>query len=102
MRHMRLVESFVAVTARYIQEQPTAERFAETALLIFDMVSRISQRKTPARPRLGWREAHITVGEPISVTERWVSSQSDRQASRHAVSQLTSDLKIALEQLIVD
>jgi 1-acyl-sn-glycerol-3-phosphate acyltransferase len=101
MRHMRLVESFVAVTATYIQEQPTAERFAETALLIFDMLSRISQKKTPARPRLGWREAHITVGEPISVTERWVNSQSDRQASRHAVSQLTQDLKLALEQLIV-
>ncbi len=101
MRHMRLVESFVAVTAKYIQEKPTAERFAETALLIFDMLSRISQKKKPARPRLGWRKACITVGEPISVTERWMNSQGDRQASKHAVSQLTRDLKIALEQLIV-
>ncbi|OUL18929.1 glycerol acyltransferase [Nostoc sp. RF31YmG] len=100
MRHMRLVESFVAVTASYIQEQPTVERFAETTLLMFDMLSRISDRKTPARPRLGWRAARITVGEPISVTERWANSQSDRQASRQAASQLTQDLKIALEQLI--
>ncbi|BAY07635.1 1-acyl-sn-glycerol-3-phosphate acyltransferase [Calothrix sp. NIES-2098] len=100
MRHMRLVESFVAVTASYIQEQPTAERCAEITLLMFDMLSRISDRKTPARPRLGWRTAQINVGEPISVTERWANSQGDRQASRNATSQLTRDLKNALEQLI--
>ncbi|MBW4560452.1 MAG: 1-acyl-sn-glycerol-3-phosphate acyltransferase [Mojavia pulchra JT2-VF2] len=100
MRHMRLVESFVAVTATYIQEQPTAERFAETLLIIFDMLSRISDAKMPPRPRLGWREAHITIGEPISVTERWANSQADRKASRQAASELTQDLQIALEQLI--
>ncbi|MDZ8051358.1 MAG: 1-acyl-sn-glycerol-3-phosphate acyltransferase [Aulosira sp. ZfuVER01] len=100
MRHMRLVESFVAVTASYIQEQPTAERCAEITLLIFDMLSRISERKPPARPRLGWRTARISVGEPISVTERWANSQGDRQASRNATSQLTRDLKLALEELI--
>ncbi|BAY26940.1 phospholipid/glycerol acyltransferase [Calothrix sp. NIES-2100] len=100
MRHMRLVESFLAVTTNYIQQQPTAERFAETTLIIFDMLSRISETKTPARPRLGWRQACLSVGEPISVTERWLNSQSDRQAARQATSQLTQDLKIALEQLI--
>jgi 1-acyl-sn-glycerol-3-phosphate acyltransferase len=100
MRHMRLVESFVAVTCNYLQAQPTAERFAETALIMFDLLSRISERKTPARPRLGWRTAMITVGEPISVTERWKNSQSDRQATRRATSQLTQDLQVALEQLI--
>ncbi|MDZ7960602.1 MAG: 1-acyl-sn-glycerol-3-phosphate acyltransferase [Aulosira sp. DedQUE10] len=101
MRHMRLVESFVAVTASYIKEQPTAERFAETLLVIFDMLSRIGDRKKmPARPRLGLRKAQITVGEPISVSDRSLSSQADRQASRQALSQLTKDLKTELDQLI--
>ncbi|MEH2136328.1 lysophospholipid acyltransferase family protein [Nostoc sp.] len=100
MRHMRMVESFVAVTATYIQEQPTAERFAETALLVFDMLSRIQDTTLPGRPRLGLRQAQITVGEPISVTERWSNSQGDRQASRKGVSDLTKDLQIALEKMI--
>jgi hypothetical protein len=33
MWHMRLVESFVAVTGQYVREKPTVERFAETLLL---------------------------------------------------------------------
>ena len=100
MRHMRIVESFVAVTTTYIQEQPTAERFAETALLLFDMLSRIQDTTLPGRPRLGLRQAQITVGEPISVTERFKNCQGDRQASRQAVSDLTQDLQIALEKMI--
>lgn len=101
MQHIRLVESFVAVTANYIQEQPTAERFAETALLIFDMLSRIKDSTLPGRPRLGLKKAQITIGEPISVTERWQSSQTDRYAAKQGVSNLTKDLQIALEKLIV-
>jgi 1-acyl-sn-glycerol-3-phosphate acyltransferase len=100
MRHMRMVESFVAVTASYIQEQPTAERFAETALLVFDMLSRIQDTTLPRRPRLGLRQAQITVGEPISVTERFMNCQGERQAARRAVRDLTKDLQIALEKMI--
>jgi 1-acyl-sn-glycerol-3-phosphate acyltransferase len=100
MRHMRLVESFVAVTATYIQEQPTAERFAEIALLMFDMLSRIKDTTLPGRPRLGWKEAQITVGEPISVTERLANSQGDRHAVRQAMSDLTRDLQVALQKMI--
>ncbi|MDF2388350.1 1-acyl-sn-glycerol-3-phosphate acyltransferase [Nostoc ellipsosporum NOK] len=102
MRHMRLAESFVAVTANYIQQQPSSERFAETILLIFDMLSRIKDTTLPGRPSLGWKEAQITVGEPISVTERASSSQADRQAARQGVANLTKDLQVALEKLIVD
>lgn len=100
MRHMRIVESFVAVTANYLQEQPTADRFAETALLMFDMLSRIQDTTLPGRPRLGLREAQITIGEPISVTERWANSQGDRHATRQATSDLTKDLQIVLQQMI--
>ncbi|PMB06093.1 glycerol acyltransferase [Fischerella thermalis CCMEE 5328] len=101
MRHMRLVETFVAVTGTYVKEKPTPERFAETALLIFDMIARTrNNTKLPGRPRLGWRQALITVGQPISVTERWAKSQSDRRAVRVGVTELTKELHQALEQLI--
>jgi len=99
MRHMRLVESFVAVTENYLLKPPQVEHFAETALIIFDMVSRIGG-KSPVRPRLGWRQAKITVGDPISVTERWVSSSVHRLMARQGVSDLTQDLQTALEGLI--
>lgn len=101
MRHMRLVETFIAVTGTYVKEKPTPERFAETALLIFDMIARTrNNTKLPGRPRLGWRQALITVGQPISVTERWAKSQSDRHAARVGVTELTKELHQALEKLI--
>jgi 1-acyl-sn-glycerol-3-phosphate acyltransferase len=100
MRHMRLVESFVAVTSTYVQDKPTAERFAETALLMFDFISRIKERKIPRRPRLGWRQVRMTVGEPICVSDRWSTYHSSRQAARQSVTHLTQDLQNALEKLI--
>jgi hypothetical protein len=99
--HMRLVESFVAVTASYVQEKPTFERFAETSLILFDLIARIKGEKNPRRPRLGWRQARLTVGEPISITERWQTYQKNRQAARFAVNQLTRDLQLALEKMIL-
>ncbi|MBD2446236.1 1-acyl-sn-glycerol-3-phosphate acyltransferase [Nostoc sp. FACHB-152] len=100
MQHMRIVESFVAVTETYLKEQPTSERFAETALLMYDMLSRIKESTLPGRPRLGLRQVKVTVGEPISVTERWEKSQNNRHAARQAASTLTKDLQVALENLI--
>lgn len=100
MRHMRLVESFVAVTGSYIKEKPTPERFAEMTLLMFDMMARVKGKKYPGRPRLGWRYCKLTVGEPISVTARWSAYQANRQAARDAVADLTQDLKVALEKMI--
>ncbi|WP_414575235.1 1-acyl-sn-glycerol-3-phosphate acyltransferase [Anabaena sp. CCY 9402-a] len=102
VQHMRLVETFVAVQANYLQEQPTADRLAETALLMFDMLSRIQSSTLPGRSRLGLRQATLKVGEPISVTQRWEKVQHDRQAAKRAVSDLTQDLQLALEHLIRD
>ena len=98
--HMRLAESFVAVTGTYVQEKPSFERFAETSLILFDLIARIKGEKNPRRPRLGWRQARLSVGEPISVTERWSSYQTNRQAARQAVNNLTQDLQLALEKMI--
>ncbi|MBR8835406.1 MAG: 1-acyl-sn-glycerol-3-phosphate acyltransferase [Stigonema ocellatum SAG 48.90 = DSM 106950] len=100
MLHMRLVESFVAVTGTYVQQKPSFERFAETSLLLFDVITRIKGEKNPRRPRLGWRKARLTVSEPISVTERWSTYQTNRLAARLAVNDLTRDLQMVFENMI--
>lgn len=100
MWHMRLVESFVAVTGRYVREKPSAERFAETTLLLWDMVTRISGGSPFKRPQLGKQKARITIGEPISVSERFSVYKSSRKGAREAVAELTSDLQQTMEGLI--
>ncbi|MEN9202773.1 MAG: 1-acyl-sn-glycerol-3-phosphate acyltransferase [Thermostichus sp. DG_1_6_bins_120] len=100
MQPMRLVESCVAVREEYLLEKPSFERLAETALILFDVLARLQGEAYPARPRLGWRRVHLTIGDPISVTERWVNPQKGRQEARQAVAQLTQDLQLALESMI--
>jgi hypothetical protein len=98
---MRLVESFVAVTGKYVREKPTAERFAETTLLIWDMVTRIRGGNAFQRPTLGKQQVKITIGEPISVSERYPAYKTSRQGARQAVADLTKDLQQAMEDLIL-
>lgn len=96
--HMRLVESFVSVTGRYVIQKPTVERFAETLLLVWEMVAKITGNTVSARPKLGTQRVQMTVGEPIVVGDRWEAYQTNR---RKAVADLTQDLQTALEQMIV-
>lgn len=100
VKHMRLVESFVAVTGNYIKAKPSFDRFAETALILFDVIARIKGKKVPRRPRLGWRKARVTVGEPINVRDRYQVYQQSRQAAKQEVTKLTQDLYIALKDMI--
>ena len=100
MKHMRLVESFVAVTGNYLKAKPSFERFAEITLILFDVVARIKGKKTPRRPRLGWRKGRVTVGEAISVSDRDRVYQQSRQAAKQEVNKLTQDLYIALKEMI--
>ena len=97
MWHMRLVESFVSVTGRYVAEQLTAERLAETTLLLWDVLARIKGGNPFGRPKLGKQQVQMTVGEPISVSDRWEGYQTSR---RLAVAELTQDLQSALEAMI--
>ncbi|MCP6759802.1 MAG: 1-acyl-sn-glycerol-3-phosphate acyltransferase [Fischerella sp. CENA71] len=101
MWHMRLVESLVAVTGNYVQEKPTAERFAETTLLMWDVVTRIRGGNPFQRPLLGKQRAKITVGEPLSISERYPVYKGSRQGARQAVADFTKDLQQAMESLIV-
>lgn len=97
MLHMRLVESFVAVTGHYVKDKPSVERFAETALLMFDLTARLRGDTLPKRPQLGDRWVQMTVSDPISVSDRWAAYQGDR---RRAITDLTADIQQALESTI--
>ena len=99
--HMRLVESFVAVTGKYVLEKPTAERFAETTLLMWDVITKIKGGNAFERPMLGQQCGLVTIGQPISVSDRWDTYHSNRRAGKQAVSDLTQDLQIAFESMII-
>lgn len=101
MLHMRLVESFVAVNSDRLQEKLSFERLAEIALILFDLMARIKHEKVPRRPRLGWRSVRVTIGTPISVSDRWSHYSQSRSAAKQAVADLTQALQIALEKAIV-
>lgn len=100
MWHMRLVETFVGVTGHYVFEKQTVERFAETTLLLWDMVTRIKGSNPFERPRLGKQRVQMAIGEPLSVSERYPLYQTNRHSARQAVADLTKDLQHALESLI--
>lgn len=101
MWHMRLVETFCAVNGHYILEKPTAERFAETTLLLWDLVTRIQGSNPFHRPRLGKQRVQMTVGQPLSVSELYPTYHANRHGARKAVAQLTQDLQQALSSLIL-
>jgi hypothetical protein len=98
--HMRMAESFVSVTCRYVLEKPTVERFSETLLLLWDLVNRIQDGSPLSRPRLGEQSVCLSVGEPISVSDRWGVYQTNRRHAKQAVMDLTQDLQTAFERML--
>ncbi|MEM8505372.1 MAG: 1-acyl-sn-glycerol-3-phosphate acyltransferase [Cyanobacteria bacterium P01_D01_bin.1] len=103
--HMRVVESFVAVDGEYLQEKPSFERCAEMALLMFDLVDKLSPRvkfggSQSGRPRLGKRWVQMTVQPPICVSDRLADYQQNRRSGRAAVAALTEEIRLSLEDTI--
>lgn len=96
--HMRLVESFVAVSGRYVRERPSQERFADTLLILWDTLCRIKGGNPERRPRLGPRRALVRVGEPLGMDPWLVGYRTNR---RKAVADLTTELQRQLQGLIV-
>ncbi|MFN9643901.1 MAG: 1-acyl-sn-glycerol-3-phosphate acyltransferase [Cyanobacteriota bacterium] len=96
--HMRLVEAFVAVSGTYVRECPSQERFADTLLLLWDTQCRLLGASPVDRPRLGPRQAWITIDTPIDVDERLEAYRVDR---RRAVADLTGELQRRLQALIL-
>lgn len=100
MWHMRLVENFVAVNGNYVRSKPTAERFAETALIALRTVQSLKGDSPFEAVNLGKQRVHLTVAEPLSVRERLAAYQSGRQGARQEVARLTDDLQAALEAMV--
>ncbi|EAW37038.1 glycerol acyltransferase [Lyngbya sp. PCC 8106] len=96
MWHMRLVESFVAVSGKYVQENPTFDRFAEITIIVWTMITRLKGGNPSQTPYLGKRRVQMVVGKPISISQRW----SDYKVSRRqAVENLTQTLQASLEKM---
>ncbi|HAC62960.1 MAG TPA: glycerol acyltransferase [Cyanothece sp. UBA12306] len=98
MWHMRIVESFVAVTGYYVKEKPTVERFAETTLLLWDLVSKIQGNNAFFRPQLGQQTVLMTIANPISVSNRVEQYKTNR---RQAIANLTQELQTILAGMII-
>jgi 1-acyl-sn-glycerol-3-phosphate acyltransferase len=98
--HMRLVETFVAVTGKYVQERPTPERYAESVLIMWNTVARITGGNPFNRPKLGPIRAEIVIGDPLSVSDRYGDYASSRKQAKQSLADLTRDLQLALEQML--
>lgn len=95
--HMHLVENFVSVTGKYVADNPTVERFSDTLLLLWKMITQIKGESKPL-PKLGKKYAVVTVGGPLSVSDRWPDYKKSR---RKAVADLTDTLQQSMEALIL-
>ncbi len=100
MWHMRLVENFVAVSGNYVRTSPSADRFAETALIALRTVERLKGEGVFVTTDLGPQHVHIVVGTPLSVSERFAGYRESRQGAKQAVVRLTADLQAALETML--
>jgi hypothetical protein len=99
--HMRWVERFTAITGRYIQAKPTSNRFAEILLVLNKVITTLKGGDTNQIPNFGPRKVRLTIGTPISVTQRFERYSQDRRQARQAVNDLTNDLQQALQDLII-
>ena len=97
MWHMRMVESFVAVSGRYVRDCPSPERLADLLLLLWDTSCRIQGRDPSRRPQLGPRHACLTIADPIAIQPLLSAYRADR---RSAVANLTTTLQNQLQACI--
>lgn len=96
MWHMRIVESFVAVTGSYVKDKPSIDRFGEITMLLWDLVAQIKGEKPSQRPSLGNRRVRMTICNPIRISEYWDRYSSGRKQAKQAVLDLTQELQTAM------
>ena len=97
--HMRMVERLTVVSGSYILEKPTGDRFAEIILILWKIIAYIQGDDPHNPPSLGPKSLKMTIGDPISVCERWPAYQVDRRSARKAVDELTQKIQTALEEM---
>ncbi len=97
MWHMRILESFNAVTGTYVKDRPTIDRFAEITLLLWDLVAQIKGDKSAKRPQIGQRRVQIAICNPIPLSDYWDRYKSGRRHARQATIDLTQEIQTAME-----
>ncbi len=100
MWHMRIVESFIAVTGSYVKDKPTIERFAETTLLLWDLTARIQGKNPLHRPVIASRRVEMKIGNSISIGDYWNRYNISRRESKQVITDVTQQLQVELESMI--
>jgi hypothetical protein len=100
MWHMRIVESLISITGSYVKDKPTIERFAETTLLLWDLIARIQGKNHLHRPVIANRRVEMTIGNSISIGDYWNRYSISRRESKQAISDVTQKLQEELEATI--
>lgn len=95
--HLSLAEHLSVPIANYVREKLTFERLAESSLVLGRAIARIKGRYKPSYRLPGQQIVEITVGNAISVSQRWDAYRTNR---RLAVEALTQDLQTALKATI--
>ena len=96
--HMQLVERLTSVTGDYVREKPSADRFAETTLILWSVVTHLQGKDQPVH--LGKRWVAVRVGEPIRLNDYWETYRRNRKSAREVVNQVTELLAERLQGLI--
>ena len=98
MSLMRLVANVVAVTGHYVKEKPTVERFADTLLLLWNVITRMKGGNLNNRPILGHQRVQLTMGDPILVDDYYEDYKANRKL---AIAKVTEILQEKLSALII-
>jgi hypothetical protein len=98
--HMRLAERLTVITGNYIIQKPSADRFAEMVIILWRIATWLEGKRQAQVPNLGAKRLRLTVGKPLSVTQRYPHYQENRRNARAAVQQLTDDIQQAMTQMI--
>ena len=103
--HMKIAESVIGVTSDYVRQHPSTSRYIEVLNLIWSVLNRITERDPKSvfkqAPNFGDRKLTISVGEPLSVSDRLEEYQSSRTAAKECNRKLTENLATELKNLVV-
>jgi hypothetical protein len=103
--HMKIAESIVGVTSDYVRSHPSPSRYVEMINLMWSVLNRVTERDPKSVfknfPNFGDRKLIISIAEPLSVSERLAEYQSSRTAAKECTRQLTDEIYLALESLMV-
>ncbi|NJM95452.1 MAG: hypothetical protein HC792_04005 [Acaryochloridaceae cyanobacterium CSU_5_19] len=99
--HMRLVERLTMVSGNYILTKPTADRFAEIIIILWKVITYMRGGDPHQPPSLGRQSVHMTIGEPISISDRWPTYQTSRRHAKQAIEEVTQLLETALKEMVI-